>query len=871
MKKSILFLFLLAKLILKAYTIDELNELRDKNVITLEDYNVLKNELSETGLIKEIYSLSINGKKISNQYNVIKNEKNYYYSLTDFFKNIKLGNVVETDKVFEITSGMDLRVVKITKDKQTIYENGKKIETNDKIYLDHQGHSYLREDVFKQLFLSYLNKDEEISKISMEINFMIPEEISLYLDKEKMKLENQSQKEILFFTSERKMFDLGYTRAVVGKNWNKSSGESAYKSDWNANLDYQGGLLFGELQLSYDARNNNLSSARLDYKDIWKNHTLNIENRALNGASREWSLGFYKDRGYRIEGNRAIIRETVSIGSRAELRYMGTTISIKDEKDGIVIFDDLIIKTDRSYELLVYEPDGSVIKKEITTVRDYNKQNLNEVQYTFLLSEDHSSQKYRKKFSTFYGFTDKLTLGAGYDQGISEIDGKNRYTNDGNASIVYGDNFNGLSYVLNLSMDKSFDNYIDKEYDYSDKYSYNTTLQTTYKKFKYTIGNINYGRYYTEKNKQNFEVQYNMYNNLRLGYRFDKTKNYHGQKIHQNIGSIDYSKSYKDLLFSVGAEFVERDPDRYIASVYYSGKNNINTKLENKWSSSGGDFETNLTLYNSNYMGILDYSLELGYSELYKDRLTFNFTLNYDNWLKISSAFSKDGNRNHSVGFDRIIDLQNPAEKISSMDVSRVKITTYVDENNNNELDFNEKVVDGVEVSLGQQTKTTNAQGECVFYNVSNGIIYDLKPKIKKPSFAMGDNEIKIKSTFASTVEVLIPIKPMLNLNGTIHIDELLKLKNIEKEEVYDNILINIKDLNGKVIETTMPDNTGVFDISGLFPKEYILEIQYIGNKYKIPKFEKMLKMEYRGENNMEKAIVFDFSNKEIRVAYEEG
>lgn len=80
--------------------------------------------------------------------------------------------------------------------------------------------------------------------------------------------------------------------------------------------------------------------------------------------------------------------------------------------------------------------------------------------------------------------------------------------------------------------------------------------------------------------------------------------------------------------------------------LYYTGKYHTSTKLETRWTSGEEkDMETVLSFYNNNFLGMLDYNFEIGYSQMYKDKVTFSFTMNYDNWLKIASTFSKEENK----------------------------------------------------------------------------------------------------------------------------------------------------------------------------------------------------------------------------------
>ncbi|MGL5639366.1 MAG: hypothetical protein ACRCW7_08480, partial [Cetobacterium sp.] len=157
----------------------------------------------------------------------------------------------------------------------------------------------------------------------------------------------------------------------------------------------------------------------------------------------------------------------------------------------------------------------------------------------------------------------------------------------------------------------------------------------------------------------------------------------------------------------------------------------------------------------------------------------------------------------------------------------------------------------------------TDKNGEGIFSNISNGILYDLKPSIKKPSFTLGTNKIQVKSSFSSTVEAYIPIKPMLNLNGVVNIDKKLGLTELQKDELYSNLIVEIKDLQDNTIDVAMPDNTGSFDISGLFPTEYVVKIEYIGTDFNLPPLAEVIKMNY-SENGEENTVSFNFLNNKI-------
>jgi hypothetical protein len=218
------------------------------------------------------------------------------------------------------------------------------------------------------------------------------------------------------------------------------------------------------------------------------------------------------------------------------------------------------------------------------------------------------------------------------------------------------------------------------------------------------------------------------------------------------------------------------------------------------------------------------------------------------------------------VGFDRIIDLKNPTLEVDNMDVSRAEIITFVDNNNNNMYDKGEPRVEGVEVKLGTHRVVTDKNGEANLYNLSNGIIYELQPTIKKPSYTMGNNIIKLQSNFSSDVDVLIPIKPMMNLAGYVNLDETLGIKENERDEFYSNIIIQILDMKGKEIDLASPDNTGYFDISGLFPEEYLIKVYYIGDNYNILNLNEKIVLKYDEDNGFDFDIQFNITNEQIEM-----
>lgn len=859
----------------KTITMEEIINLRNQNLITQEEFEIFEKEIKGEPLEKEVFfDLRINGKLVSRSYKVLNENNKIYFPLKEFFKCINFENYKEERSKLTAYVGSALKKVTLNLDNRSeVMKKGNEI--------------YVVAGKFAQLFLTSYDLNPDDMRVRMYLSFDTPTEIRQLLDISQEKLQQEKKEKELVFSSQRKFFDLGYARLQLGQSFDKSYGKKSYKSDWDGNIAYQGGFLYGQITADYDLREKELNTVKLEYTDIWKGHNLDIENRRAD-SKREWGLFFYKDKGfYETAGGQIVIRENVPLGSRAELLYMGTPIEIKDDDNGVVEFENPLIRTDRTYILRIYHPDGKISEKEIKTVEDYNLQQRNEIEYKLSINEDSNYSKFTTEFETFYGITNNLTLGLGYFRDIEELAvGKDssgnykeraKYLNSLKADIIYGGTYNALSYVFNLSGTKTLDNfsiYNEKNPDFqerisvSKRYSYEYLNQFNYGKWKLIYEHEEFGKFYDEKNRDRVELKYDIFKNMDIGYLYEKERFRYGKRDEKKKQlTFDADYSWKNFLFSAGTslDLEDHGKNEYRAGVYYSGWERLTGRLENVWTENGEEYETKLSLYNNNFGGFIDFTTELSYSKHDKDKLTFKFAVKLDNWLKIDTTLSDNGERNHRIGIDKIVDLKNPGVYLDSMDNSRVKVITFIDENNNDLYDPGEESVSGAEVKIGEKVVTTDRNGEGMFYGIGNGILYDMDVSIRKPSFTLGKNKVKVKSNFSSTVDAHIPVKPMLSLTGQVELDKALKLKGDERTEFFNDLIIELKDLDGNVIETSAPDNEGIFEISGLFPEDYFIEVIYVGVKYNLKSIREEIELQYSKESATN-TVVLKISDDKIAI-----
>lgn len=879
-KQMLIFAFLLLFCRMTAlsaeYTLEELNQMRDLNLISIDDYEVLKAELLQGSAVQEnLYTLKIGGKKLSNSYEIFWEEGKQYLSVEEFFSAINFTNFYSKPNVIEIYLGELLEKIELKDGK--VFRDGKEIVKDGEYrrYILKDEKIFIEKEIFQELFLSNLREDVQKAEINMELSFTPPVAIDQLLDISLAKLERENEKQELLFTGKREMFNLGYLRVEAGNTWTRTEEDKSYKSEWDGSLSYQGGIFYGGFQFNYDLKEKEFSNFRLDYDQIWKNHSLEISKSSFD-SDGEWGFHFYKDKGYYNIGDTIVIRERVPVGSRAELLYMGTPIAIENEANGEVVFSNNMIKTNRDYQLKIYYPDGKIMMKDIRTSEDYNRQQRGELEYDISLNENSSENGYTTDINFYYGVSEKLTFGAGVNRDITrDYRDKKDYMTTVNTELTYGDTLNGYSYTLQLNGERTLDHYYDDSFkNLEDRNQWGYLAEVTKNKWRTKFEQIRYAEYYDEKEESAFYLSYDLFENIRLEYNYDETKfrtdNFGDKKPKEKNSSVgvSFDKTIGGVLIgsSIDLDLEDSKNNEYSVNAYYSGFKSFTTRLENTWTNNGEDYEVSLNLYNNNLGGFLDVSAEIRYSNIEKETFGLTFSMTLDSWFKFDVDGDEHGNNNVRVGIDRIIDLKNPKLEVDNMDVSRAKIITFVDQNNNNMYDKGEPRVEGVEVKLGTHRVVTDKNGEANLYNLSNGIIYELQPTIKKPSYTMGNNVIKLQSNFSSDVDVLIPIKPMMNLTGYVNLDETLGIKENERDEFYSNIIIQILDMKGKEIDLASPDNTGYFDISGLFPEEYLIKVYYIGDNYNILNLNEKIVLKYDEENGFDFDIQFNITNEQIEM-----
>lgn len=851
-----------------------------KKIMSPEDYAIITNTYTQKEG-KQIYDLMINGELKSKSYSVWYKNQNMYFSLFNFLEAINFKNYHQDLKTGDITLlvGDSLEEIKISvKNNYINYPIEKLKLLKDDLILDGR-EIYIKSDIFKSVFLRNLRISQEEQKINMNLNFSTPEEINLRLKLTKNSLNEEKLKDEIIYKNKNKLLEAGYLRTEVNKIFtrDKNSEDDSFQDDWEARLEYQGAFLYGELNAEYDVKEHLLGDVKLTYDDIYNKHTLELSSfRYGDKGARENGIRFWKDKGYLVTGSKEyILTEDVPIGSRVELIYLGTVIDIQTAENGQVVFANKNIKEDREYKLRIYTEDGKIYEKIINTTSDYNQQNKGEWEYNFDIREDHASDRYRINAITYYGLTDSLTAGAGYIKEPRTINNKYEYLDKGRGELIFSNSIKGYQYTLRAGGEKAFNNYIDDVTLKSteDEYKYDLLGQIDFKDLRFKYQQENYGKYYYDKFEKVLSARWKPIKPLELEWEKVWKEKYrdlsYSEEERKQEGDryrVEYSKSWKSLLLT--AEYQKStlfdEEDEYSLNLYYTGFRTFTTRFENTWNEDG-KYETAFSIF-SNGNDLFDYTLEARYSEETKDSLTFRFNLNYNNWFNFESEADKKGNQRYKVGIDRITDLRNPKANIRSIESSPVEVTAFIDMNNNDKFDEGEKIAKNIEIKLAGETKKTDKEGKAIFYGIPNRVLYDLNAEIKRPSLLQTPVPLKVEGKNTATIEAYLPIKPMTTLTGQINVAEMLGLSELEKMKIYENIIITIKDISGKELEVTMPDETGTFDVSGLLPTEYLIEVNYIGIDYSIKGINEVIQLSYIEKGKDGNLFVFNFDKEGIKL-----
>lgn len=806
---------------------------------------------------KGMYDLYINGSGVSRSYPVYKKDKKIYLSLYDFIELLDLKDFKKVDDVFTIKIGIDGVKREIDFNKKTYYKESRarkrdiKKSYTDEIF-ENNGVIFIEKDLFQELFDSVLVVNEEKIALNISTKFETPKDIDIILQNRFNNIEKEKKSSEILYESERELFTLGNVRLNFNQNFSKSGDQKSYTKDWTGNTEYSGGLLYGNFTTSYDVKNKDLGSAELYYADIWKGHSLKIGSYPT-GDKRELGLRFEKEKAYYLDGKEVIIREKVPIGSVVELIYLGTAIDIQHAEDGYVEFVNIGVQLDRKYILKIYTPTGEIIDKEINTSVTYNQQDKGEIEYSIDLREEKQSGDYRGNIDVYYGITENLTLSSGFSRSPVNFgkDGEEDYKFDDRARLesIYTNYLYSFPYTVSLNTERALSKYGDSEKSLEDLYTVGGLATITLNDLKLEVKDKHNGEYFDEKRVINYNARYDLFDGaVELTTNLEYLEKYDNTKERKHDYGINIGHSFRD--YSLMAEYTRDDQKRHIyrGDLYYNGFEMLSVRLSGEYTQEIDDekdkYQGIIAIRNKGWNDKFDFSVEAKYRNTGESALGVSFSVKIDNWFVMDGSADRSGNRSLGVGIDKVVSLKNPLQKIKDLNSSRVRVKTFLDKNKNNIQDADEETISGMDVSIGDKKIVTNSEGIGYIYDLSNGLEYEVKAKVNRPEYNLSYSSMKVLPKHVSEIDVDIPVQPLVTLEGYISLDGL-DIPLEDEIDVFNDIIVTIIDEDGKELEHTIPEDSGEFQVSGLFSEKYKIKIQYLGNREGIEEHIETVELAY--------------------------
>lgn len=847
----------------------EVEYLEKKEVQSGEDEDYENQELLLDEYIQEdgegIYDFYINGRGVSRTYPVYIQNKEVYLSLYDFIDLLEIKDYKKRNGVLIVKIGIDGTPREIDLNTKIIEKKTKSGKTlSRKNYEDSiikkNGVIYIKKSAFEETFDSVIKCNNEKLSINMSTKFETPEDIKVILQNKINNASEQKESKEILYTSEKELFTLGNARINLSQDFSKGAEEKKIKNDWGGNLEYSGGLLYGNVTTSYNVKEKELGTVELVYKDIWRGHTLTTGSYST-GKKRELGLRFEKERGYFSTGKEVVIRERVPIGSVVELIFLGTAIDIQTAIDGYVEFKNIGVQLDRTYTLKIYTPTGEIETKEIRTSRTYNQQDKGEIEYSVNWREDKTTGEYRGTADFYYGVTENLTLSSGFSRNPIEVEDKNKskeqdkkiseYKFDDRlrGEAIYTNYIYSFPYTVSLNTEKALSGYEQGDKKLDDLYTFGGMGTITLKDLRIEYKDKHHGPYFDEKRVQSYDLTYDIFDNaVELVSNIETIEKYSGEKETVHEYGLNLAKSFGN--YSMMGEYTRTNEKQniYRGDLYYNGFEKISVRLSGEYKEASNnekdEYEGKVAVRNKGWNDRFDFSVEARYKNTGESALGLSFSMKIDDWFVMDGSADRDGNQRLGVGIDKVFSLKNPLEKITDINSSRVKVRTFLDKNKNNIWDEDEEIIPDMEVKIGEKMIVTNEEGIGYIYGLSNGIQYEVKAQLNRPEHHLSYSAMKVLPKSVSEIEVDIPVQPFVTLEGYISLDGL-NLNDEDTAEIYNNIIVTVLDENGKELEHTIPEDNGGFYVSGLFSEKYRVKIQYLGTESGIEEHIETIELAY--------------------------
>lgn len=711
------------------------------------------------------------------------------------------------------------------------------------------------------------NTETYLMKITTE--FITPYEI--YLEQEenikKLNLSEDGVDKSNVYTQERKLFTPGVLRPRY-----TNYGIDDNDTDGTLSVRYDTHMLYGDFTTTgFVEPDQYLGYTALTYNEVLEGKSIILgdsymqtydflDSRRLTGlAVQNWNGGLGA-----IEVGRTSIRGFAPFNSGVELYRNGALFGFtRVGTDGSYEFENINIQNYNDiYTIKIYNFDGTIEIRQVSMLSGSKILKKGEVDYEFLIGTyrdigdddddeeriDLEDKSIEGNIKASYGVTNNLTLGFDYINDLTE-------DRQGNTIVNYPTELIGANLYYTTGAVKyptyfEFSEVYDMEYDTENR---NTHIGKVRQRIGNNVLSLEAYQYsdfiaFLEDYENRYIVDWRASINRDWGYNlrydniddFGETEEYLSASIYRNKNNI---------LHELGGVYPYGDTDNDARLFYnYSNSNlKIFNKSVNLYARINSDFSRN----NDDDDDEQEYDVRVGLKTTQNKKFKGGIYVDYNsrneyeiglevrykvyNWIEvIADAFYSDDDTDYGLGVDieKTIILEKPFTPNSNAYPSRAWMggKVFMDDNNSGTYEEGERVLEGVEVKVGRKTGITDEKGVYFIDNISSYEVEDFEVNVETldPMLEAANEKKHIKLYPASGGKLDIPIQPISVIMGDLTF-EGETVDGIQYFPIISQLYIQLKNLDGKVIQEKRLEPEGFYMLDKVLPGRYILEIDYRG------------------------------------------
>jgi len=768
--------------------------------------------------------------------------KKVYVPLNSFieFTGIK---TLEVDTVNKNVTGTvaTLNQFKQIKEEKffTTYSNSRYLEKEEEIFVEIQS-------LKKVLNLKNLFWDENRSFLAVDLGYLLPFEVKDIQEKKRYDLDSVDgtvKIEDKIITPEKKLFSPGVLRLEYFLSDFEDRGTQNFSALYNNQL------LYGEFNVQttlYPETKLNLIT--LKYRDkledkvitfgdvsLEKNNVLSVKENFIRGFNIT-DNGFYTE----IESGKLTIRGPVANGTTVELYQNDILLALQVvTTSNEYVFEDIsIFGFEENFMLKFYYPNGRIEERDITVMNDNDIQDKGESDYSIQLGESDNSIAASAKY--LYGVSDNITLGTRYlkanSTDIEDLEG-NEESNEFNIAegiliLRTRAKKNPTLYRLNWLAD------LDNNGDGTFRSRINKRLW----KFDTEL-------YYDEYSDELTEVERN--------------EREYGALISHQLGNFAYTLGYEvsefldgdETTYSLDTRYYLNDSTRLQLNNMYREFEREDNEYEGRFSIAYSGFEKFNTIFRSQgiykngewsdefySIGIakrnrefrkndVDYSAEVSYSDE-EWKFTIYFTYYLTDWLSFPTRFTND-DQEAGVAVEKTFILSRLFKESSNPEPNEAWVEGFVyrDENLNNIKDPEEEAYEGIDISVGGLTATTNKDGYYYVDALPSNYVYDVTPAYKTvdPLLRFTQDQYKVKPIPATGQRLDFTLSPIIAIFGDVELTNK-DFSPQKKARAFQQVKIYIIR-GGEIVSSNTAESDGFFTVEDIIPGKYKVEAKYLGEE----------------------------------------